>query len=114
MIVLSESTRRQVSSALDSGVNTAILPLGATEQHGAALPFGTDTIIAELVARNLAERLNALLLPAMPFGVSLEHVATAGTITVSADTLIRVVRETCESLITNGITRIVLLVAHFG
>jgi creatinine amidohydrolase/Fe(II)-dependent formamide hydrolase-like protein len=111
---LASLTRRHVREAVSAGLTTAVVPLGATEQHGEALPFGTDTLIANQIAADLAERLGCLLLPAVPYGVSLEHLATAGTVSLSAGTYTRIVREICESLIANGIDRIILLVAHFG
>jgi creatinine amidohydrolase/Fe(II)-dependent formamide hydrolase-like protein len=97
-----------------AGLDTAILPLGATEQHGEALPFGTDTIIGAQVAADLADRLGALLLPALPFGVSIEHMSFPGTLTLSATTLVGVIRELCESLVCNGLNRVILLVSHLG
>ena len=47
-----------------------ILPVGATEQHGPHLPYGTDTFYAEYVAKRVADRLNAAILPTMPYGYS--------------------------------------------
>ena len=44
----------------------AILPMGATEQHGPHLPQNTDTLLAAGVAR----RTCGLLLPAQPVGYS--------------------------------------------
>jgi creatinine amidohydrolase len=113
-LALSEVTRRDVREAMRTGLNTAILPLGATEQHGEALPYGTDTIIGAQVAADLAGRLDALLLPALPFGVSIEHMSFPGTLTLSAVTLISVIREICESLVCNGLDRVILLVSHLG
>jgi creatinine amidohydrolase len=114
MLRLASLTRRHVREAVSAGTRTAIVPLGATEQHGEALPFGTDTLIANQVAEDLAERLGCLLLPAVPYGVSLEHRATAGTVSLSAATFTQMVREICKSLIANGIDQVILLVAHFG
>ncbi|MBL0935770.1 MAG: creatininase family protein [Rhizobiaceae bacterium] len=61
----------------------AVLPLGATEQHGPHLPFETDTLIAEAVASRLKARLagepKATFLPAEPVGYSIEHMDVAGT-----------------------------------
>ena len=37
----------------------AVVPLGSTEQHGPHLPCGTDVMAAELVAADVAERLDA-------------------------------------------------------
>lgn len=114
MVELGDATRRHVREAVAVGLKVAVVPLGATEQHGEALPFGTDTIIAEQVAADLARRLGALLVPAVPYGVSLEHRSIAGTLSLSATTFTSVVREICESLISGGVDQIVLLVAHFG
>jgi creatinine amidohydrolase len=113
-LALAEVTRRNLREAMRTGLNTAILPLGATEQHGEALPYGTDTIIGAQVAADLADRLDALLLPALPFGVSIEHMSFPGTLTLSAVTLIGVIREICESLVYNGLDRVILLVSHLG
>jgi creatinine amidohydrolase len=114
MVELRDATRRHVREAVAAGLKIAVVPLGATEQHGEALPFGTDTLIAEQVAADLAGRLGALLVPAVSYGVSLEHMSIPGTVTLSATTFTSVVREICESLISGGIDQIILLVAHFG
>ena len=53
-----------------SGLDVAILPVGATEGHGPHLPLKTDTVQAEVVAKRMAERLNAFLLPGIAFGNS--------------------------------------------
>lgn len=111
---LATATRRAVREAMDGGLTTAVLPLGATEQHGEALPFGTDTIVGEEIALEFADRIDALLLPAMPFGLSMEHMGIPGTLTLHAETYIRFVREICESLVHNGFDRVVLLVSHLG
>jgi hypothetical protein len=49
----------------------AVVPLGSTEQHGPHLPCGSDIIAAELVATDVAGRLDALLVPFGPTGVVL-------------------------------------------
>ena len=51
--------------------NVVILPIGSTEQHGPHLPTGTDYYIGEEIARRVAHKLDALLLPTIPFGFSL-------------------------------------------
>src|ERR687898_3220094 len=62
-------TRDEVDEALRS-FPVAILPLGATEQHGHHLPLGVDIMLAEGIARLVAGETGALLLPAVPFGYS--------------------------------------------
>ena len=96
----------------------AVLPLGATEQHGPHLPFETDTIIAEGVARRAAARLPAGLtvdfLPAEPVGYSVEHMDHPGTRSLAfgeaVDRWIGIGAVCLES----GIRRFVMLNAHGG
>ena len=49
---------------------TAIVPIGHTEQHGFHLPLNTDTVIADALARNLALEPRPTRLLAWPYGVS--------------------------------------------
>lgn len=55
----------------------AVLGIGAIEQHGAHLPVGTDWIAADAIARRVAEQLEVLLVPAIPFSMSECHGAIA-------------------------------------
>src|SRR6476646_3529885 len=81
MIYTVENTWKELHEAR---VETAIVPFGAVEQHGHHLPLGTDWIIADAMGRALAEAMeeDVLLLPAMPFGNSREHMPFPGTITL--------------------------------
>ena len=45
------------------------LPVGAIELHGPHLPLSMDWYQGEIVARQVAKRLDAYLLPGMPFRV---------------------------------------------
>ena len=59
---------------------TAVLPIGSIEQHGPHLPNGTDTFAAELVAREVADRLDAVYAPFGPYGVTPIHAGHPGTV----------------------------------
>ena len=61
-----------------SGVDTAVLPVGAIEQHGPHLPLATDWAQAEAVAGGVAGRLDAFLLPGIPYGCSQAHAGFEG------------------------------------
>lgn len=96
----------------------AVLPVGAIEQHGPHLPTSVDAAIVGGLARRIIEllpdELPVTFLPMLPFGKSNEHIAFPGTLTLSADTLIRVWTEIGESVARAGIRKMVLLNSHGG
>ena len=61
-----------------------ILPAGSVEQHGPHLPTGTDIFAANVIGHAVAERMDGLVLPATPFGVTPMHMPFEGTITLHA------------------------------
>jgi len=94
-----------------------VVPIGAVEQHGLALPVNTDNREVEGVAIAAARRaaVPVLVTPVVPFGVSPHHMMyPAGTITLRVETLLRVLGDICESVIRHGFDRILLLNGHGG
>src|SRR6202043_4055051 len=71
-----------------------ILPAGSVEQHGPHLPTGTDIFAANVIAHAVAERMDGFVLPGGPLGVTPLHMPFEGTITLTAETFMRVVTET--------------------
>src|SRR3982074_3497113 len=91
-----------------------ILPAGSVEQHGPHLPTGTDTLAANMIAQRVAEALDGLVLPATPLGVTAMHMPFEGTITLTPDTYMRVVIETCASTARHGAKYLLVLNWHEG
>lgn len=92
----------------------AVLPLGATEQHGPHLPVETDTLLAAAAARSLAGgRAAAAVLPPMPYGASGEHQAFPGTVSIGTDALTAAVIELGRSVGTWA-DRLVVVNGHGG
>jgi creatinine amidohydrolase len=112
---LAALTWPELAAVRAAGCDTALLPLGATEQHGAHLPFATDTLIAEALAARLCQRLpNAIALPALPIGCSAEHGEFPGTLSLGWNTLRAVLVDLVGGLGRQGFARVVLFSAHGG
>ncbi len=72
----------------------AILPVGATEQHGPHPGTGMDFILAERLCRKVAELTAVPMLPTVPYGCSLGHSRRwPGTIALQPITLLTIVKE---------------------
>lgn len=91
-----------------------ILPCGSVEQHGPHLPTGTDTFAANEIAHAVAERMDGVVMPATPLGVTPMHMPFEGTITLTPDTFIRVVTEACASTAQHGAKYLMILNWHEG
>jgi creatinine amidohydrolase len=96
------------------GASIAILPVGSFEQHGDHLPLSTDTLIACLIAREVANRYGLFLLPPVTITCSHEHVDWPGTVSISAATLHALVTDVSASLKTSGISRLLIVNGHGG
>ena len=91
-----------------------ILPAGSVEQHGPHLPTGTDIYAANVIGHAVAERMDGLVLPGGPLGVTPMHMPFEGTITLTPETYQRVVVESCESTAKHGAKRLLILNWHEG
>jgi creatinine amidohydrolase len=103
---------------LDAARVIAVLPVGAIEQHGPHLPVATDACINQGVLARAIEQmpddLPVTVLPLLPVGKSDEHLAFPGTLSLSAETLIRVWTEIGEGVARAGIKKLVLFNSHGG
>ncbi len=97
------------------GFEKAVLPIGSTEYHGEHLPHGTDTLVAEALAEAVAERVEGLLLlPTLPYGMSRHYASFPMAISLTTETLMRVLREIFQSLLGHGIKRLLIINGHDG
>ncbi|MDQ3763611.1 MAG: creatininase family protein [Actinomycetota bacterium] len=96
------------------GARVALLPVGSFEQHGDHLPLTTDTIVACVIAGQLATTYNLLLLPPVTMSCSHEHEGFDGTVSISSRTLITIIEDVQSSLARSGIKYLVLVNGHGG
>jgi creatinine amidohydrolase len=103
---------------LDRANTIVVLPVGAIEQHGPHLPVSVDSDLVEGVIDRLLERLPSdlpvLALPPFSYGKSNEHGVVPGTISLSTETLMRILSNIGASLARTGFRRLVLLNGHGG
>lgn len=98
-------------------VDVALLPVGAVEQHGPHLPLDTDSFDADYLARRVAAGCSEprpLVLPLVAYGVSYHHEDFPGTLSVTNETLARLVHEIGMSAARNGIRKLVIVNGHGG
>lgn len=93
-------------------VPAAILPLGATEQHGPHLPQNTDTLLAWEICRRVAERTAGYLLPPLPVTYSWVWRDFAGSAWITTDTFVRVIKDIVRGMERGGVRAMLILTGH--
>lgn len=95
-----------------------VLPIGAVEQHGPHLPLSVDhDLVHDVIKRTLpllSRDQNVLVLPALTVTKSNEHAGFPGTLSLSAETLLSVLRDLGASVARAGAERLVLFNGHGG
>jgi creatinine amidohydrolase len=108
-------TAGEVTTRLRDGA-VALWPVGATEQHGPHAVTGFDHLAAEWVVNAAAARLapRALALPTLQFGCSGHWLALGGTLTLTHESLLHVMRDVCRSAGRAGARHLVIVNGHNG
>ena len=113
-VLWDELTWEDVAALRASGMDMAILPVGATEQHGRHLPLGVDTFSADAVARGASARTGIPVLPALSIGCSLGHSKKwPGTLSLRPETLTRILVDVVEWLEAARFSRLLVLNGHY-
>lgn len=114
-LLLADLTSAETAAMADV-IDLVLIPVGAHEQHGAALPVSTDTISAQVLSALAATLVGprVAVAPPIPWGVSWRHLDLPGTISLREETLIAIVLDQVESLARHGVQRIALVNGHGG
>jgi creatinine amidohydrolase len=109
----SDITWEELPAILARCGHAAILPVGATEQHGPHLGCGVDSVIAEELCAEVARLTGVPMLPTLPYGCSLGHSRRwPGTIGITPPALIEFVRQIGDWAYHGGVRRLFIVNAH--
>jgi creatinine amidohydrolase len=109
----SERTWAELPHDLAAAAQSAILPVGAVEQHGPHMGCGMDFVLADRLCNAVARRTRVPVLPALPYGCSLSHSRRwPGTIAVKPGTLIAFVKEIGDWAYYSGVRRLFIVNTH--
>lgn len=106
---IGEMTTAEVSEAISRGIDTVVFPVGSMEQHGPHGVIGTDAYLAQVVAEKVAMKLDVLLAPLMPYGLSSSHMNFKGTMSISPEAFGLVCEGVLRSLIHHGFKKIIII-----
>lgn len=96
-----------------SKVRTVLLPTGTLEPHGVA-NNGADITAPVALARTLAPRVNAMVAPAIPYGITGSMEAFPGAFQITESAYRPYVKQVLEGLAKNRFQNIVILNGHGG
>lgn len=108
-----ERTWTELPADLAAANYSALLPIGATEQHGPHLATGMDFVLADVLCREVAARTQVPMLPLLPYGCSMGHSRRwPGTIALQPVTLINLVKEIGDWAFHSGVRRLFIVNSH--
>jgi len=105
-------------ATLDPVKTVAVLPVGATEQHGPHLSLAVDHALVDGIVERALPQLPAdasvLVLPTQKVGYSPEHAAFPGTLTLPIETVVATWVAVGEGVARAGVKKLLLFNAHGG
>lgn len=112
-VLLEECAYPEVDAYLKNK-DALLIPVGAVEQHSPYGLIGTDCMAAEAVARAAGNRLQLMVAPVLPYGVSPHHMGFPGTATLQPTTMLAVCCDLIRSFTSHGFRRIFFINGHGG
>jgi creatinine amidohydrolase/Fe(II)-dependent formamide hydrolase-like protein len=120
-VFIEDLTWPEIRDAIAGGKTTAIIYAGSTEQNGQHMALGKHNLIAHYAAGRIAEKLgNALVYPTLPFALAGDavqktgHMRFPGTVSLTSDVFLGVVRQIALSAIAAGFKNVFLMGDHGG
>ncbi|MDP3819321.1 MAG: creatininase family protein, partial [Methylotenera sp.] len=109
----SELTWAELPDKISASNQAAILPIGATEQHGPHMGCGMDYVLADILCSAVSQQTHVPMLPTMPYGCSIGHSRRwPGTLAVQPITLIHLIKDIGDWAYHSGIRRLFIVNTH--
>lgn len=96
-----------------SKIQTVLLPTGTLEPHG-VINNGADNTAPTAIAQTIARRVNALIAPTLPYGITGSMESYPGAFQITEAAYRPFVKQILEGLAKNGLKNIIILNGHGG
>jgi len=96
-----------------SKIQTVLLPTGTLEPHGVA-NNGADITAPLAISRQIAKRLNAMIAPVLPYGMTGSMEAYPGAFQITESAYRPFIKQVMEGLAKNGFKNIIVINGHGG
>ena len=103
----------EFKEVVPSKIKTVILPTGTLEPHG-VINNGADNTAPFAMANKISKRVNAMVAPTLPYGMTGSMAAYPGAFQMSESAYRPFVKEILEGLAKNGFTNIIIMNGHGG
>lgn len=103
----------EFKEVVPSKINTVLLPTGTLEPHG-VINNGADNTAPFGMARHIAKRVNAMIAPTLPYGITGSMEAYPGAFQITEAAYRPFVKQIMEGLVKNGFKNIIILNGHGG
>lgn len=110
---MSDINWMEFKEVVPAKIDTVILPTGTLEPHG-VINNGADIVAPVAMARKMAREVNAMVAPAIPYGITGSMDAYPGAFSISEAAYRAYVRDVLAGLAKNGFKNIVILNGHGG
>lgn len=103
----------EFKETVPSKINTVLLPTGTLEPHG-VINNGADNTAPTAMAKTIANRVNAMIAPTLPYGITGSMEAYPGAFQITEAAYRPFVKQILEGLAKNGFKNIIILNGHGG
>lgn len=103
----------EFKDVVPSKINTVLLPTGTLEPHG-VINNGADNTAPFAMAKHISRRVNAMISPTLPYGITGSMEAYPGAFQITESAYRPFVKQILEGLAKNGFKNIIIVNGHGG